>query len=117
MNSRFLIGTILASAVVVGGVSVLSGVNAKYRKDKKEQVELENKVKNSGISENEFKLVKARAESQGIPYRVNAVYKNTLDSLELKAKYEKVHLQTIDSLKNVIAQKDDSIKMLSKAAK
>lgn len=117
MNSRFLVGTILASAVVVGGVSVLSGVNARFRKDKKEQIELENQVKNSGISDTEFKQIKAKAEAQGIPHRINDVYKHTLDSLAVKAHYEKVHLQTIDSLRKVIAQKDDSIKILTKATK
>lgn len=117
MNSRFLVGTILTTAVIVGGASVISGVNARLRKDKKEQVELENKVKNSGVSETEFKQIKAKAEAQGIPHRINNVYKKTLDSLAVKAQYEKIHLQTIDSLQKVIAQKDDSIRALTKVTK
>ena len=40
--------------------------------------------------------------------------KNTINSLDIKAQYEKIHLQTISSIKK---QSDESLKVISKAAK
>ena len=45
-------------------------------------------------------------------HKANEYYKHVIDSLELKKKYEAPYIKVIDSLKNVIAQKNDSINIL-----
>lgn len=49
--------------------------------------------------------------------RLAQQYKNTLNSLDIKAQYEKAHLQTISSIKKAIPQSDESLKIISKATK
>lgn len=110
-------GLFITGAVVSVGSAGLGAANKKLKEEKKEQSELITKIIKTGISDNDLSKVKTSAESKLIPYEINKAYKNTLDSLTLKAQYEKVYLQTIDSLKKVIKQKDDSIKILTKATK
>ena len=118
MKVQNLLGGLILTGAVVGAGSVgLGSLNRKIKHEKSEQVMLENKMKSTGISTADFAKIQQKAQNMQIPHDVNKVYQEALDSLELKAWYEKVQLQTIDSLKKVIVQKDDSIKMLRKATR
>lgn len=44
-------------------------------------------------------------------------YQNSINSLDIKAQYEKAHLQTLSSIKKAIPQSDESLKIISKATK
>lgn len=81
------------------------------REDKKEQVELQRQLKESGITDAEYNRINAQAQANKYPFSANKVYKKALDSLALKAQYEKIHLHALDTLKK------DSIKIITKTAK
>ncbi len=115
MKTGKLLTVLGMTSVVVTGASVFSGMGVKNRQVKKEQSNLVSRIKQTGISDDEFAKIKALAELEKVPHKINDVYKEALASLELKAQYEKVQLQTISSLKKVV-QNDDSIKMLTKSA-
>lgn len=44
--------------------------------------------------------------------KLTSAYYNTVDSLTLKSQYEKVYLQSMDSLKKAIVNNDEKIKIL-----
>lgn len=115
MKTGKLLTVLGMTSVVVTGAFVFSGMGVKNRQVKKEQSILVSRIKQTGISDDEFAKIKALAELEKVPHKINDVYKEALASLELKAQYEKVQLQTISSLKKVV-QNDDSIKMLTKSA-
>lgn len=116
-TNRLIGGLILSGAIVSAGSLGLGITSKKIETEKQEKAELIQKIKRTKISDSDFSKIKTQAEQKNIPYEINKTYKKALDSLNLKASYEKVYLQTIDSLKRVIAQKDDSIKILTKATK
>ena len=47
-------------------------------------------------------MIEAQAQAKKYPFSANRVYQKALDSLELKARYEKMHLYALDSLKTIV---------------
>ncbi|MDE6139051.1 MAG: hypothetical protein K2F57_06235 [Candidatus Gastranaerophilales bacterium] len=111
MKSGKIVGGIILTASIVSVGSAMSGWHKKFREDKKEQVELQKQLRQTGISEAEYNKIDAQAQAKKYPFSANRVYKKALDSLELKARYERVYLHALDSLKS------DSVKILTKTAK
>ena len=103
MKAGRIVGGILLTASIVSVGSALSGWHKKLNEDKKLQIELKKQLKQSGISDVEYSRIEAQAQTKK--------YQKALDSLELKARYEKMHLYALDSLKN------DSLKIITKTAK
>ena len=108
MKAGRIVGGILLTASIVSVGSALSGW---HKEDKKLQIELKKQLKQSGISDVEYSRIEAQAQTKKYPFSANKVYQKALDSLELKARYEKMHLYALDSLKN------DSLKIITKTAK
>ena len=111
MKAGRIVGGILLTASIVSVGSALSGWHKKLNEDKKLQIELKKQLKQSGISDGEYSRIEAQAQTKKYPFSANKVYQKALDSLELKARYEKMHLYALDSLKN------DSLKIITKTAK
>lgn len=111
MKTGKIVGGILVTASIVSVGSGISGWHKKLSEDKKEQVELQKQLKESGITEVEFNRINEQAQATKYPFSANKVYKKALDSLAIKAQYEKVHLHALDSMKN------DSIRILTKTVK
>ena len=72
---------------------------------------VQQKLKKTGISEDEFVRIEQQAKSKRYTFAANKVYEKALDSLQLKAQFEKMYLHSLDSLKS------DSIKIITKTAK
>ena len=92
LKIKTLIGGLFVTGAVVGGGSAALGASARKNQQEKQ---IENFT---GHIQNE----------------INKTYKKTLDSLTLKANYEKIYLQSYNSIKKAIPQTDNSIKILTK---
>jgi len=88
MKTQHLIGGIFATAALVSTASVFSGAGVRIRQEKKR------------LKQNIETLQKTTGEISTAS-QLNKAYKQTMNSLELKAMYEKVNLQTMNSLKKV----------------
>ena len=111
MKTGRIVGGLLVTASIVSVGSALSGWHKKLNDDRKEQIELKKQLRQTGIAEAEYNMIEAQAQAKKYPFSANRVYQKALDSLELKARYEKMHLYALDSLKN------DSLKIITKTAK
>lgn len=111
MKTGRVVGGILLTASIVSIGSAVSGWQKKISEDKKHQSELVEKLKKTGISEDEFVRIEQQAKSKRYTFAANKVYEKALDSLQLKAQFEKMYLHSLDSLKS------DSIKIITKTAK
>ena len=111
MKTGRIVGGLLVTASIVSVGSALSGWHKKLNDDRTEQIELKKQLRQTGITEAEYNMIEAQAQAKKYPFSANRVYQKALDSLELKARYEKMHLYALDSLKN------DSLKIITKTAK
>lgn len=107
-TGRVVCGIITTASLVSGGAA-FSGWNKKLHQDKKHQNELIKQLKQTGISEDEFVKIQTRAQAKHYVFSANQVYQKALESLELKAKFERMYLHSLDSLRN------DSIKVIKTA--
>lgn len=111
MKAGRIVGGLILTASIVSVGSALSGWHKKLNDDRKEQVQLQKQLRQTGISEAEYNRIDAMAQANKYPFSANKVYKKAIDSLELKARHEKMHLYALDSLKS------DSLKIITKTAK
>lgn len=111
MKTGRVIGGIILTASLVSIGSAVSGWQKKFHQDKKHQVELVKRLKESGISQDEFVKINQEAQAKRHAFSANKIYQRALDSLALKKQFNKMQLQALDSLKT------DSINILTKTAK
>lgn len=98
MKARALLGGIILTGAIISTATAALGASNKRVKQAK-QSQLIQKIQSSSVSY-------TGTESKIIPIEINKACQSTLDSLTLKANYEKVYIQTINSLKKAIAHND-----------
>lgn len=109
MRTGRVVGGILLTASIVSIGSALSGWQKKISEDRKYQSELVKQLKETGISQDEFVKIEQQAKSKRYTLAANRVYERALDSLKLKAQFEKMYLHSFDSLKS------DSLRVIKTA--
>lgn len=102
MKPRAILGgIIITGALVSGGATALGATNRKIKQNKQKSEIIPH------ISQNFVGIKNTKPKS---------AYLNTLDSLTLNSQYQKVYLQSLNSIKKVVAKNDDSLKILTKSA-